>query len=44
MYNDLSEEELILLAIEFVLKGVPIPSGIVSLLDDDVINTIKENT
>ena len=43
MYNELSEEELILLAIEYVLKGVSVPSGIVSLLDADVLSTIKEN-
>jgi hypothetical protein len=44
MYNDLSEEELILLAIEYVLKGVSIPSGIADRLGSEVIETIKENT
>lgn len=44
MFNDLTEEEKILLAIEYVLKGVDIPSELVKLLDTDVINTIKENT
>jgi hypothetical protein len=43
MYKDLSEEDLILLAMEFTVKGVPIPSGIVSLLSEDVIQLIEDN-
>ena len=42
MYKDLSEEELILLAIEYIAKGVPVPTGIVSLLGDDTMKLIKD--
>lgn len=43
MYKDLSEEELILLAIEYTVKGVPVPSGIVSLLGEDTMQLIMES-
>jgi hypothetical protein len=43
MYKDLSEEELILLAIEYQIKGVPIPSGIVEILGSVTIATIRES-
>lgn len=43
MYKELSEEELILLAIEYTVKGVPVPSGIVALLGDDTMKLIEES-
>lgn len=41
MYDDLSEEETISLAIEFVSQGVSLPEGLRNKLDASVIEDIE---
>lgn len=42
MYETLTEEELITLAISYVVKGVPIPSGVATLLDKQTLADIED--
>jgi hypothetical protein len=42
MFNDLTEEDRILLALEYVVKGKDIPEPLKELLAPDVLISIKE--
>ena len=42
MFTDLTEEDSILLALEYVVKGKDIPKPLKELLAPDVLTSIKE--
>jgi len=42
MFNDLTEEDRILVALEYVVKGKDIPKPLKELLAPDVLISIKE--
>ena len=41
MFNNLTEEEVFLIAVEYIAKGVDLPSGIVDRLGAGTVETIK---
>lgn len=42
MYADLTEEEAVTLATEYVVRGLPLPEKLCSLLPKDVLELLKE--
>ena len=40
MYQELSEYDQLLLAIEFHMNGIPIPKELINLLGDDLVSDI----
>jgi len=43
MFCNLSEEELLTLAVEYIVKGVDLPKGIVDRLGEGTVLTIRES-